>query len=58
MDKDRMKGGAKEVAGEAEKQVGDMTGNRDLKDKGREHKTEGKIDKAAGKVKDAIRKTD
>jgi uncharacterized protein YjbJ (UPF0337 family) len=55
MNKDHIKGAAKEVAGEAEKQVGKVTGSKSLEEKGIQHKTEGKIDKAAGTVKDALR---
>lgn len=55
VDKDRIKGAAKEVAGEVEKQTGKLTGNRDLEAKGNQHKVEGKIDKASGHIKETLR---
>ncbi len=55
MDKDRIKGAAKDVAGQVEKETGKLTGNRDMEAKGERHKVEGKIDKATGHVKDALR---
>lgn len=55
MDKDRIKGAAKDVAGDVEKETGKLTGNRDMEAKGERHKVEGKIDKATGHVKDALR---
>jgi len=55
IDKDRIKGAAKEVAGQVEKETGKLTGNRDMEARGERRKAEGKIDKAAGHVKEALR---
>lgn len=55
MDKDRIKGAAKDVAGQVEKETGKLTGNRDMEAKGERHKVEGKIDKASGHIKDTLR---
>lgn len=55
MDKDRIKGAAKDVAGQVEKETGKLTGNRDMEAKGERHKVEGKIDKASGQIKDTLR---
>lgn len=52
---DRIKGAAKEVAGETEKQVGGLTGDRAMQDRGHERKTEGKLDKLVGHVKEFLR---
>lgn len=55
VDKDRVKGAVKDVAGQAQEEVGKLTGHERTTREGRETKAEGKIDKAAGHVKDAVR---
>jgi uncharacterized protein YjbJ (UPF0337 family) len=55
VDKDRVKGAAKDVAGTVQKEVGNLTGNQRMADKGHANKAEGKLDKAAGHIKEAIR---
>lgn len=55
VDKDRMKGAAKDVAGTVQKEAGKLTGNDRMVDKGHGNKAEGKLDKAAGHIKEAIR---
>ena len=55
MNKDTMKGHAKDAMGEVKKQAGKMTGNPDLEASGRADKAEGKVDKAIGKTRDAMK---
>ncbi|NYZ15388.1 CsbD family protein [Azospirillum sp. RWY-5-1] len=55
VDKDRVKGAAKDAAGTVQKEVGKLTGNDSMVAKGNANKAEGKLDKAAGHVKEAIR---
>lgn len=55
IDKDRIKGAAKEVAGQVQKEAGKLTGDRETQARGEARKTEGKIDKATGHVKEALR---
>jgi uncharacterized protein YjbJ (UPF0337 family) len=50
MDKDRVEGKVKDVAGRVERQVGEWTGNAD-------QQVEGKVQNTWGKVKDAARST-
>ena len=53
MNKDRMEGKGKEVAGGVREHAGRMTGNHEMEAKGRSQEGEGKLQGAAGKVKDA-----
>lgn len=55
VDKDRVKGAAKDVAGTVQKEVGKLTGDDSMVAKGHANKAEGKLDKAAGHVKEVIR---
>lgn len=55
VDKDRIKGAAKDVGGKIEQEAGKLSGDRELQAKGAGHQAEGKFDKAAGHVKDAVR---
>ena len=55
MDKDRVKGKAKDVAGRVERQVGKWTGDKDAQEKGTRKQVEGKVQNIAGKAKDAAR---
>jgi uncharacterized protein YjbJ (UPF0337 family) len=56
MDKDRVKGAAKQAEGSAKEGLGRMSGDTSLKVKGKAKKAEGTIQKAFGKMKDALRK--
>lgn len=56
MDKDRIKGKAKEVEGRVEQAAGDLTGSDRARADGAMKKTEGKVQNGFGKVKDNIRK--
>jgi uncharacterized protein YjbJ (UPF0337 family) len=55
MDKDRIKGAAKEVSGSIKEAAGKITGNRETEAKGKVEKNLGTAQNAFGKVKDAIR---
>ena len=54
MDKDRIKGKVKDVAGRAERQAGEWTDNPALQDEGTGDQIKGKAQKAVGKIKDAV----
>ncbi len=56
MDKDRIKGTAKQVEGAVKEQVGKLTGNTSLQAEGKIEKVEGTLQKSFGKAKDALRK--
>lgn len=55
MDKDRVEGKAKDIAGRVQRQAGEWTGDEEAQVKGAAKQAEGKIQNAAGKVKDHIR---
>lgn len=52
MNKDQIKGGLKEAAGELQEQVGKLTGNREQEAKGHAREMEGKVQKGYGNVKE------
>jgi len=56
MDKDRVEGKAKDVAGRVERQVGEWTGDKEAQVKGAAKQVEGKVQNAFGKAKDAVKK--
>jgi len=56
MDKDEIKGKAKDVAGRVERQVGEWTGSEEHQVKGAMKQAEGKVQNLAGKAKDALKK--
>jgi uncharacterized protein YjbJ (UPF0337 family) len=56
MDKDEVKGKAKDIAGRVERQAGEWTGSEETQAKGAAKQVEGKIQNAFGKAKDALRK--
>jgi uncharacterized protein YjbJ (UPF0337 family) len=56
MDKDELKGKAKDIAGRVERQAGEWTGNEETQAKGTIKQGEGKIQNAFGKAKDALKK--
>ena len=56
MDKDRVEGKAKDVAGRVERQVGEWTGDKEAQVKGAVRQVEGKVQNAWGKAKDAVKK--
>lgn len=55
MDKERIKGKAEDIAGRAERQVGEWTGNDKAQAEGMAKQAEGKGRNVVGKVKDAAR---
>lgn len=55
MDKDEVKGKAKDVAGRVQRQVGEWTGDENAQAEGTAKQAEGKVQNAWGKVKDAAR---
>jgi uncharacterized protein YjbJ (UPF0337 family) len=57
MNKDRVEGKVKDVAGRAERQAGEWTDNPNLQVKGTAKQAEGKVQNAWGKAKDATEKT-
>ena len=52
MDKDRVEGKVREIAGRAQRQAGEVTGDSETQAKGAAKQAEGKIQNALGKVKD------
>jgi len=55
MDKDRIKGKAKDIAGRIQRQTGEWTGDEEQQVKGTAKQVEGKVQNIAGRVKDAGR---
>jgi uncharacterized protein YjbJ (UPF0337 family) len=55
MDKDRVEGKLKDVAGRVERQVGEWTGDSEQQAKGAAKQVEGKVQNAWGKAKDAAK---
>lgn len=58
MDKDRIKGAAKNIAGKAKTAVGKVTGDEKLKNEGRTDQVKGKVQNVVGGVKDTMREAD
>lgn len=58
MNDDRVKGKVKDIAGRAERQVGEWTGDAETQAKGTAKQAEGKVQNAWGKAKDAVTNTD
>ena len=56
MDKDRVKGSMKDVAGRVQRQAGEWTGDEESQIKGTTTQAEGKVQKAWGQAKDAGKK--
>ena len=54
MNKDQLKGSAKDVAGKAQEQMGELTGSEKQQIKGLKNQAEGKIQKGVGDVKEAV----
>lgn len=55
MNKDQVKGKAKEVAGKIQKNVGDAIGSSEQQLKGMKNQAEGNIQQKAGDVKEAVK---
>ena len=57
MNKDRVEGKVKDVAGRVERQAGEWTDDPKLQVKGAAKQAEGKVQNALGKAEDATKKT-
>ena len=55
MNKDQVKGKAKEVAGKIQENVGDVVGSSEQQLKGMKNQAEGNIQQKAGDVKEAVK---
>lgn len=55
MNKDQVKGAAKDVAGKAQREVGKLVGSEKQQARGLKNQAEGKIQKAVGNVKEDIK---
>ena len=55
MDKDRIKGSAKQVVGSVKQAIGKALGDQKTQDDGKAEIADGKIQNAVGSVKDRIR---
>jgi uncharacterized protein YjbJ (UPF0337 family) len=58
MDKDRVKGKAKDIAGRVQRQVGEWTGDQEAQVKGTAKQVKGKAQNTVGKIKDSVKKMD
>jgi uncharacterized protein YjbJ (UPF0337 family) len=58
MNKDEVKGKAKDIAGRVQRQAGEWTGDEKSAAKGAAKQVEGKVQNAWGKVKDAAKTND
>lgn len=55
MNKDQVKGTAKDIAGKVQKEAGDLTGNKEQEAKGLGKQVEGKTQKKVGDAKEAVK---
>jgi uncharacterized protein YjbJ (UPF0337 family) len=58
MNTNQVKGTAKDIAGKAQEQVGNATGNTSQQVKGLAKQVEGKVQKGAGDIQDAAEKAE
>lgn len=58
MNRDQVKGAAKDVAGKVQQKVGELTGNKTQQAKGAAKQVEGKLQKGVGNVEEALDKAD
>jgi uncharacterized protein YjbJ (UPF0337 family) len=58
MNRDQVKGAAKDVAGKVQRKVGELTGNENQQAKGAAKQVEGKVQKGIGNVEEALDKAD
>jgi len=56
MNKDRIEGKVKDIAGRVERQAGEWTGDPKTQIEGAAKQVEGKLQNSAGKVKDAVKR--
>ncbi|MES2538595.1 MAG: CsbD family protein [Pseudomonadota bacterium] len=55
MNKDQVKGAAKDVGGKIQEEVGKLTGNNEQQAKGLANQVEGKVQKGVGNVKEVLK---
>jgi len=55
MNKDQVKGKAKDIGGKIQEKVGEATGNRQTQREGASKQVEGKVQEKAGDVKDIFK---
>jgi uncharacterized protein YjbJ (UPF0337 family) len=58
MNKDQVKGTAKDIAGKVQEKAGELTGSEKQQVKGVKNQVEGKLQKGVGDVKDALKDAD
>jgi len=58
MNRNQVKGAAKDVAGKVQRKVGELTGNENQQAKGAAKQVEGKVQKGVGDVEQALDKAD
>ena len=56
MNRDQVKGAAKDVAGKVQRKVGELTGNENQQAKGAAKQVEGKVQKGLGDAEQALDK--
>jgi uncharacterized protein YjbJ (UPF0337 family) len=56
MNRNQVKGAAKNVAGKVQQKVGELTGSKTQQAKGAAKQVEGKVQRGAGKVEEALDK--
>ena len=54
MNKDQLKGTAKDATGKMQEKLGEATGNREQEAKGEARQVEGKVQKGVGNVKEGV----
>ena len=54
MNKDQLKGSAKDIAGKVQQKTGELTGSEKQQVKGLKNQVEGKVQKGVGDVKEAL----
>jgi uncharacterized protein YjbJ (UPF0337 family) len=55
MNKDQVKGAAKDIAGKIQQEAGELTGDKEQQAKGLAKQAEGKIQKGVGDAKEAVK---
>jgi uncharacterized protein YjbJ (UPF0337 family) len=58
MNRNQVKGAAKDVAGKVQRKVGELTGNENQQAKGAAKQVEGKVQKGVGNVEQTLDKAD
>jgi uncharacterized protein YjbJ (UPF0337 family) len=56
MNKDQVKGEAKDIAGKIQEEAGKLVGSKEQQAKGLEKQVEGKIQKGVGDLKETVKK--